>query len=196
MTLSPDWLSEFNTAPAAQHPELLAPPVTAALGTVSMGGTVSMDDPASMGYPAGVLVAPIDSTLADTAAFCAHYGVPEAASANCVITVGKRGGEERFAAVVVLATMRADINGMVRRHIDVRKISFAPMDTATSLTGMEYGGITPIGLPADWPILIDRAVTQAGLVVIGSGIRASKIIVDGAGLAALPNAVVLDGLGQ
>lgn len=180
MTLSSDWLSSFDTSPATSRPELLAPPVTAALADV----------------PAGVLVAPIDPTLADTAAFCEHYGVPEAASANCVITMGKRSGEERFAAVVVLATMRADINGMVRKHIDVRKISFAPMDAAVSLTGMEYGGITPIGLPSTWPILIDRAVTEAGPVVIGSGIRASKIIIDGADLARLPNAVVLDRLAQ
>jgi prolyl-tRNA editing enzyme YbaK/EbsC (Cys-tRNA(Pro) deacylase) len=143
-----------------------------------------------------LLAAPIDPDLADTAAFCAHYGVPEAASANCVITAGKRGGEERFAAVLVLATTRADINGVVRKHVDVRKITFAPQDIATGLTGMEYGGITPIGLPVDWPILIDAAVVAAGPVVIGSGLRASKIVIDGAQLAGLPQAVVLDGLAR
>lgn len=177
MTLSAPWLTALDLAPAAARPELLAPATLAAL-------------------PAGVEVqaAPIDPALSDTAAFCAQYGVPEAASANCVIVSGKRGGEERFAAVVVLATTRADINGVVRRHVDVRKISFAPMDTATGLTGMEYGGITPIGLPTAWPILLDRAVVDAGPVVIGSGIRASKIVLDGADLARLPGAVILDGL--
>lgn len=182
MTLSADWFAAFDLAPAADRPELLAESVTAALA----------DLPGDL----PVLATPIDPTLADTAAFCAHYGVPEAASANCVITLGKRSGEERFAAVVVLATTRADINNVVRKHLDVRKISFAPMDTATSLTGMEYGGITPVGLPADWPILIDSAVTAAGPVVIGAGIRAAKIVIDGADLARLRGAHVIDGLAR
>jgi prolyl-tRNA editing enzyme YbaK/EbsC (Cys-tRNA(Pro) deacylase) len=92
---------------------------------------------------------------------------------------------------MVLATDRADINGVVRRHLDVRKISFAPMDEAVELTGMEYGGITPIGLPDDWPVLVDEAVLAAGTVVIGSGIRGSKLLVASAELAALPLAEVL-----
>ena len=138
----------------------------------------------------------IDPELSDTAAFCAHYDVPMSSSANCVVVSGKRDGEQRWAAVVVLATTRADVNGVVRRRIDVRKVSFAPMAEAVEVTGMEYGGITPIGLPAGWPILIDRAVTQAGPVIIGSGIRRSKIVLDGAELAALPGAEVIDGLAQ
>ncbi len=93
---------------------------------------------------------------------------------------------------MVLATDRADINGVVRKHLGVRKISFAPHDDAVTLTGMEFGGITPIGLPPEWPVLVDAAVVAAGAVVIGSGVRGSKILVDGAALAALPTAEVLD----
>ncbi len=63
-----------------------------------------------------------------------------------------------MAACMVLATTRADVNGLVKRELDVRKASFAPMETAVELTGMEYGGITPIGLPADWPLFVDAAV--------------------------------------
>lgn len=137
-------------------------------------------------------VAPIDATLADTEAFCAAYDVALEASANCVIVAGKRAGEITYAAVMVLATDRADINGVVRKHLGVRKISFAPMDDAVELTGMEYGGITPIGLPADWPVLVDAAVAAAGPVVIGSGVRRSKVLVDGAALAELPTAETLD----
>jgi prolyl-tRNA editing enzyme YbaK/EbsC (Cys-tRNA(Pro) deacylase) len=96
----------------------------------------------------------------------------------------------------VLATTRADINGLVRRHLGARKISFAPMDEAVTLTGMEYGGITPVGLPADWPILIDEAVAAAPRLVVGSGIRGSKLWLPGAVLAQLPNAQVLPGLGN
>ena len=137
-------------------------------------------------------VAPIDATHADTEAFCTAYDVAPQASANCVVVAGKRAGETTYAAVMVLATDRADINGVVRRHLGVRKISFAPHDDAVALTGMEFGGITPIGLPADWPVLVDSAVVAAGPVVIGSGVRRSKILVDGAALAELPTAEVLD----
>jgi prolyl-tRNA editing enzyme YbaK/EbsC (Cys-tRNA(Pro) deacylase) len=63
-------------------------------------------------------------------------------------------------------------------------------------TGMEYGGITPIGLPMDWPVLIDSRVVEAELVVIGSGVRRSKILLPGALLARLPGAEVLEGLGR
>jgi prolyl-tRNA editing enzyme YbaK/EbsC (Cys-tRNA(Pro) deacylase) len=129
-------------------------------------------------------VAVIDPTLADTAAFCAAYDVAPQSSANCVVVAGRRGSVTSYAAVLVLATARADINGVVRRHLGVRKISFAPMDDAVALTGMEYGGITPIGLPADWPVLVDEAVLAAGRVVVGSGVRGSKILVSAAELAA------------
>ena len=162
---------------AADVPDLLAAPVRDALGEI----------------PA--YAAAIDPELADTAAFCAEYDVPMAASANCVIVLGKRAGEETYAAVLVLATDRADVNGVIRKHLGVRKISFAAQDDAVGATGMEYGGITPIGLPADWPVLVDEAVAEAGPVVIGSGIRGSKVLLDGTELAKLPTAAVL-GLAQ
>lgn len=166
-------LGSLAWKPAAEVPELLAEPVRAALGDI----------------PA--YAAAIDPTLADTAAFCAEYDVPMAASANCVIVHGKRAGESTYAAVMVLATHRADVNGVIRKHLGVRKISFAAQDDAVGSTGMEYGGITPIGLPTDWPVLVDEAVAQAGPVVIGSGIRGSKLLVEGAELAKLPTATVL-----
>src|SRR4051794_15676869 len=116
--------------PAARHTALLAAPVAAAIGLTP-----------------SAQVALIDANLADTAAFCEAYESDPAHSANCVVVAGRRSGEVRYAAVLVLATMRADINGVVRRHLEVRKISFAPQDEAVALTGMEFGGITPIGLP-------------------------------------------------
>ena len=165
---------DLPAEPAADRPDLLAEPVRLALPEGSVA-----------------LVAPIDPDLADTAAFCAAYGVPLSASANCVVVTGRRDGEQRWAAALVLATTRADVNGAIRRRVDVRKISFASMDDAVSMTGMEYGGITPIGLPSTWPVLVDNAVLAAGPVVIGSGIRGSKLIIGPAELAALPTAEVL-----
>jgi prolyl-tRNA editing enzyme YbaK/EbsC (Cys-tRNA(Pro) deacylase) len=172
----------LTVLPATDHPELLADPVAKALAAVP--------DPSLVGVTA------IDPDLADTAAFCAEYGSPLEASANCVVVAGKRAGEERFAACLVLATTRADVNGVVRRRLDVRKASFASMDTAVELTGMAYGGITPLGLPAGWPLLIDAAVAAAPELVVGSGIRASKILIPGSVLAGLPNAEVVEGLGR
>lgn len=136
-------------------------------------------------------MAPIDPQLSDTAAFCEAYGVTAQESANCVVVAGKREGAVRYAACVVLATDLADINGAVRRLLDVRKASFLAMDDAVALTGMEYGGITPIGLPPDWPVLVSAEVAAAGAVIIGSGVRASKIRLDGASLADLPDARVV-----
>ena len=175
--------TRLGAVATADRPDLLAASVLDALA--SMPPDVR----------SGVTVAEIDPELADTAAFCLRYGVSLAESANCVVVAGRRGDVTTLAACVVLATTRADVNGLVRRHLDVRKISFASMDVAVSASGMEYGGITPIGLPASWPLLIDRAVVEAGDVVVGSGVRRSKIVVPGATLATLPNAVVLDGLG-
>lgn len=159
--------------------DLVAAPVAAALGSWAR---------------TDLLTAPIDPELADTAAFCAHYGIELANSANCVVIAGRRGPDTRYAACLVLATTRADVNGVVRRRLDARKASFAPMDDAVALTGMEYGGITPIGLPADWPVLIDRAVLDRDLVVIGSGLRRSKIALPSKALLELPGAEVIDGL--
>ena len=161
--------------PALDHLELVAPPVAAALPTVP-----------------GVRVAAIDAALADTAAFCEAYDVDPAASANCVVVEGRRGDLTTRAAVMVLATDRADVNRVVRKHLGVRKISFADQALAEELTGMQQGGITPIGLPSDWPILVDEAVVAAGPVVIGAGLRGAKLLLPGALLAGLPGAATLD----
>ncbi|MEU3600451.1 YbaK/EbsC family protein [Streptomyces sp. NPDC006798] len=137
-----------------------------------------------------------DPAIADTAAFVAHYGEELLRqSANCVVVAAKRGGETSLAAAVVLSQTRVDVNGVVRRRLGARKVSFAPQETATGQTGMEYGGITPIGLPGDWPVLVDAAVADTPWVLLGSGLRRGKLIVPGKALAALPNAVVLEGLG-
>lgn len=173
-------LGTLKWEPVRDRPDLLAPPVAAALAQ----------------WQQDVLVAPIDPGLADTAAFCEAYQIDLDVSANCVVVVGKRGGEERYAACMVLATTRADVNNVVRRHLDVRKASFAATDDAVARTGMEYGGITPIGLPKDWPVLVDARVAATRQVVIGSGVRRSKLALPGEALTRLPGAVVLENLAR
>lgn len=174
-------IGKLETVPARNRPDLLAEPVAHALST---------NDNVT------AYVAEIDPDLADTAKLCEAYDVPLEVSANCVVVAGKRGGELRVAACLVLATTRADVNNVVRRRLDVRKASFMPMDDAVTATGMEYGGITPIGLPTDWPILIDAAVAALPYAVIGSGVRRSKLAVPGADLAGLPGAETVDNLGR
>jgi prolyl-tRNA editing enzyme YbaK/EbsC (Cys-tRNA(Pro) deacylase) len=171
---------EFS--PALLRPDLLAAPVVAGL----------VDWPAAE----EVRVAPIDPTLADTAAFCEAYGVAPEAGSNCIVVAGKRGEVTTYAACLVVATTRADVNGVVRRLLDARRASFAPMDDAVALTGMEFGGITPIGLPPEWRILIDARVVEVPDCIIGAGIRGAKISLPGAALAQLPGAEVIDGLAQ
>jgi prolyl-tRNA editing enzyme YbaK/EbsC (Cys-tRNA(Pro) deacylase) len=173
-------IGRLDTTPALDRPDLLAEPVA--------------DFLRAWPKAADVFVAEIDPELADTAAFCERYDVGLEISANCVVIAARRGEATRYAACMVLATTRADVNSVVRRHLDARKASFAAMDDAVALTGMEYGGITPIGLPAEWPVLIDAAVLQREMVVIGSGLRRSKIALPAARLADLPGAEVIDGL--
>src|SRR5699024_11570126 len=100
-------------------------------------------------------------------------------------------GQDVYAACMLLATDREDVNGTVRRHLGARKASFAPMDETTSSTGMEYGGITPLGLPSGWPVLVDTAVVDTPEVVVGSGLRRSKHLVPGKLLSELPGAEVI-----
>lgn len=149
------------------------------------------------GVPAEhILHVDTDPEIADTAVFVEHHGAGLLdRSANCVVVAGKRGGDITLAACVVLSRTRVDVNGAVRRHLGARKASFAPMDIAVGESGMEYGGITPIGLPAAWPLLLDPAVVDEDWVLIGSGSRRGKLIVPGKALAALPGAVLVEGLG-
>lgn len=174
-------LGTLTSDPVSQRPELVGDRTRAAVE--------------SMGWSSRIGVVPVDPDLSDTARSQEAYGLPPEALANCVIVGGRREGVERLAACVVLFTTRADVNGLVRRRLDVRKASFLPTERAVELTGMEYGGINPIGLPDDWPVLIDRRVVQAEVVLTGSGVRRSKLLLPGALLARVPGAEVLDGIG-
>ena len=167
--------------PALSRPELLATPVAAALDA----------------WPAGeqVQVVEIDPELADTAALTAAYGLPLGASGNCVVVGGRRDGAERIAACVVRADTRADVNNLVKRRLDVRKASFLAMERAVRETGMEYGGITPVGMPAQWRLFVDESLVEAPVVVLGSGVRRSKLLLPGTLLPRLPGAEVVSRLG-
>jgi prolyl-tRNA editing enzyme YbaK/EbsC (Cys-tRNA(Pro) deacylase) len=165
---------------ASTRADLLAPPTRAALEAADLLDAVG--------------VVEIDPAVSDTATTQEVFGLPMDTLANCVIVGGKREGMERIAACLVLATGRADINNVVKRALDVRKASFLHQERTVELTGMEYGGITPIGLPESWPILVDRQVVDTEVVVIGSGVRRSKILLPGQVVSRVAGVQVIDGL--
>jgi prolyl-tRNA editing enzyme YbaK/EbsC (Cys-tRNA(Pro) deacylase) len=175
-------LGSLTAVPATGRPDLLAEPVARALHGWPPAGEVG--------------VVEIDPGLADTAAMTDAYDVPLTASANCVVVSGRRGGEERVAACVVRADTRADVNNLVKRTLDVRKATFLSMDRAVEETGMEYGGITPVGLPAGWRVFVDAACLDIEVAIIGSGVRRSKLLLPGHRLGDLPGAEILQGLGR
>lgn len=175
-------MSAFGTLmplPAAEHPELLAPPVAAAIAAIP-----------------DALVAAIDPAYADTEALCAHYGTPPEWSINAVVVKGVRAGVERFAVCMTPATKRVDVNNVVRRRLEARKASFAPMAEAVELTGMEYGGIAPVGVPAGWPVWVDPDAVAVEWACIGSGIRGSKLFIPGRAFLDLPDAEAVAGLAR
>lgn len=175
-------VGRLTSVPVASAPELVGAPTLAALERLGL-----LDD---------VGVVEIDPELSDTALNQEAYDLPPETLANCVVVAGKREGVEKVAACMVLAATRADVNNVVRRRLDVRKATFLSRDDAVERTGMEYGGITPIGLPDAWPVLVDAEVAAAPVLVIGSGVRQSKLMLPGAVLAALPTADVVEALGR
>ena len=143
---------------------------------------------AATGVPFEVVAC--DPGLADTAAFCAAYGYRLDQSANAIVVVGK--SEPRvYAACLVLASTRLDVNGAVRRKFGVKKASFASGDETIAITGMQIGGVTPYGLPAGLPIWIDAAVMACDQVIVGGGSRDRKLLVPPASVVALPDAEVV-----
>ena len=171
----------LTAVPVTERLDLVAEPVAALLGGWDRAGEVG--------------VVEIDPELADTAALTAAYDLPLEASGNCVVVGGRRDGQERIAACVVRADTRADVNNLVKRRLDVRKASFLGMDDAVTRTAMEYGGITPVGLPDGWRLFVDASLTSMPVVVVGSGLRRSKLLLSGETLAALPGAEVVPDLG-
>ncbi len=136
---------------------------------------------------------PCDPDLADTAAFVEAYDVPLDRSANTIL-VASKGAEPTYVACVLLATTSLDVNNVVRREMGVRKASFARADPVRDLTRMEIGGVTPFGLPADLPVLVDARVMRPAWIILGGGNRSSKLRVAPDVLRAIPAVRIVEGL--
>jgi len=171
------WFDIFSPEPASQRSDLLAPAVIEALHLLPEA-----------------LVFEIDPALSDTETLCTTYALPLDPMGNAVLVTGRRYGEEHRCCCMVLANRRADVNGLIRTRLDVRKASFAHMEDAVASSGMEYGGITPVGLDETWPVWLDETVRDVDWLCIGSGVRRSKLIIHGASLLNLPGAQLVPGL--
>jgi len=172
--------ARLNPVAALDRPDLLSAAVIAAIRD----------------YLPQALVFEIDPAHSDTETLCAVYDLPMDVMGNAVLVSGRRDGVERRACCLTLAHRRVDVNGLVRRRLEVRKASFMPHETAVAASGMEYCGITPVGLPDGWPIWLDAAVADSPSVCIGAGIRAAKLVVPGAALLMLPGAERIEGLAR
>jgi prolyl-tRNA editing enzyme YbaK/EbsC (Cys-tRNA(Pro) deacylase) len=133
-----------------------------------------------------------DPELADTAAFCEHYGVPLDRSGNCIIVATKR-EPKQFCACLVLSNVRLDVNKTVKGLLGAR-CSFAAPEETMELTGMMIGGVTPFGLPSDLPLYVDAPIEELDYLVVGGGSRSQKLKVPPAAITALPNAELIEGL--
>ncbi len=136
-----------------------------------------------------------DPELADTAAFCEHYGYAPEDSANAIVVVGKS-EPPAFAMCLVLADSRLDVNKVVRKKLEVRKCSFASAEQTVDLTGMQIGGVTPFGTTSELPLWIDSRVMERDRLIIGGGSRDRKLLVPPTTLAGHPTSEVVEGLAK
>jgi len=169
--------------PAIDRPDLVSPSISDLLK--NWKGSTPVEE---------IQVAEIDPTFAGGNDFCVHYGISTDEGANCVIVEGSRGDTLTVAACVVPVNYRIDFNGVVRKALNARRVSLAPLDKVLQLTGMEYGSITPIGLPQEWMILLDHRIILPSHIVIGSGRLKAKLRLPSKALAELPSARVTENL--
>jgi prolyl-tRNA editing enzyme YbaK/EbsC (Cys-tRNA(Pro) deacylase) len=114
---------------------------------------------------------------------------------NCIL-VASRTGEKKYAACLVQATRRLDVNRTVRGLIGARKVSFAPADETVEVTGMTPGGVTPFALPAGLPIYVDAPVMDLEEIILGGGGRSTKVLVTPAVLTKMPAVTVVTDLAR
>lgn len=143
-----------------------------------------------------IQAAEIDPAFADGENMHVQYGVRYEEELNCLVVEGSRDETKRYAALVVPYGKRANMNAKVRNPLNARKVTFAPLEYVTVMTGMEYGSITPVGLPEDWMVLIDSSVMNEEYVIIGGGRACSKLKIPSALFAEMKNAMIIEGLAK
>lgn len=168
---------------AVDNPSLIAPPIKTFLA--QWNGQVSKNE---------ILVAEINPEFSDSLSFCKKYNIPLTQGGNCLVIEAQRGNDISYAACLVPINSKANLNSIVRKHLNARRVSLAEKDFAVQTSGMEYGSITIIGLPSEWSLLIDESLISITNLVIGGGLRKSKLLIQGELLSKLPNATIIHDL--
>ena len=137
----------------------------------------------------------IDPAFADTAQFCAKYGIPMEQSANTIIVASKK-EPKQYCACLVLATTRLDVNHAVRKLMGVARVSFATAEETAALTGMRIGGVTVFALPDGLPLYVDERVMAPDWIIVGGGGRSTKLKIAPDALRRLPKMSVVPGLAK
>ncbi|PQJ12983.1 hypothetical protein CJD36_004360 [Flavipsychrobacter stenotrophus] len=177
--------TSLNFSPVLERPDLVPASLTEAIK--SWTGPQKASD---------FLVAEIDPEFSGGAELCAKYGVDPRHGANCLIVEGKRGGISSIVVCLVPVGYRYDMSGVVRKKLNARQVSVASLDLVISKTQMEYGSITPIGLPKDWQVFIDPLVMTSERIIIGGGLKKSKLSIPSNALMYLPGAEIVEGLAK
>tara|TARA_B110000263_G_scaffold226936_1_gene218928 strand:- start:1025 stop:1507 length:483 start_codon:yes stop_codon:yes gene_type:complete len=115
-----------------------------------------------------------DPELADTKIFCKEYNINLEDSVNAIL-VKTKAGELKYALCALLATTKLDINNLIKKKLNARKVSFAGSEEAAKITEMSIGGVTPLTLPSNLPLWIDSKVMLRDFIILGGGNRSSKI---------------------
>lgn len=139
-----------------------------------------------------IFVVKIDHKYAGGEEFCEHYNIDKMDGFNCLIVSCKRKDVVKYCALLVPVGYRYDMSGVVKKYTDSRKVAVAPLDYVLEKTNMEYGSITPIGLPSEWKILIDSKINDVKYVVLGSGLKHSKLLINTKLLLSMNNVEVID----
>ena len=176
-------MKKISFITAIHHPELVSPTITTVLS--NWKGATPVEE---------ILVSEINPDFMMGEVFSREYGIPTNEGANSLIVEGTRGSKKIYAACLVPVNSRINFKDIVRKQLNARTVSLAPLDYVLKETQMEYGSITVLGLPLDWPILIDSRLISLPRVIIGSGLVKSKLSLPGKALTEITNAVVLEGL--
>ena len=129
--------------------------------------------------------------FSDTENFCNHYGFDIEDSCNAILIKAKK-PEEFYAMFCLLGANRLDVNHKAKEAMSAKRVSFASRDEAELVTKQIYGGISPLGLPENIKVFIDKNVIEREKLSIGAGNRVSKFFLSPETLIKLSNAEVLD----
>ena len=129
--------------------------------------------------------------FSDTENFCNHYGFDIEDSCNAILIKAKK-PKEFYAMFCLLGANRLDVNHKAKEAMSAKRVSFASRDEAELVTKQIYGGISPLGLPENIKVFIDKNVIEREKLFIGAGNRVSKFFLSPETLIKLSNAEVLD----